>query len=1235
MIHRVQHVSHLILFGCVAALLAAGGGRAAQLSVSLDFRDEDILYGRSHGYDVVRVSGWDLTDEVGAPQLPARLVHVVLPSGSRVTAVEIVEAQGEEIPGEFSIHPAQNPEILPTPGVAMKRKQFVEPLSAVYESQEPYPGRLVELVKTGNVGRHRVASLLIYPFQYLPSERRLVYYSRIQFRLSYESLRAPFLEGGSDEIVEILKGLVVNSGDLQAEKGLSGDCEYVIITSAPYASTFQPLADWKTEKGTPARVVTTDSIYQNFSGSDEAEKIRNFIKYAYQQMGTQWVLLGGDTDVVPDRVAYAMTCEAGYPGEDDLRADLYYSDLDGTWNLNGNGVYGEMADSVDLYPEVFVGRAPVNSLQEVNTFVSKVLRYQKNPPRDYQLDVLFLGEILWRNPYTDGGVGKDLIDELYVPPRFDPILKLYERNGNENYTTVMWALNQGQNLINHDGHGWYNYMGVGEGGLDPSDMDELINGYQLGIVYSLGCWVGAFHYDAISEHFINNPLGGGVGFIANSSYGWGSPGNPAFGYSDRFDATFYEKLLSEGVNRIGATLGLCKAHYAPRSEAENVYRWHQYQLNLLGDPEMPIWTDIPSQLLVTHPESISVGATSLGIAIESDGPVEGALVCIHKDSEVYERGYTDGAGNVVLDVSVQTPGVLMLTVTGKDRYPYQDSILVYSSGAYVGYRGHRLNGGNGDQEMNPGEVLDIAVTLQNWGAGIAGDVSAVLSSSDPLVNVTDSVHEFGTLQPADTATGMYSFSVSSQAQNGHTIFFTLRIRESAHEWQGRFGIVAAAGNGNGVAEPGESLSVHIWSRNEGLGLARMVTGRIQSTDPYVSLIDSVCDFGDIGSYSTGVGDFAFVVDEHCPTPRFAGLTLLASTSDGYAFADSLLLTIGVAEFADDMEAGTGQWSHGGSLDMWRRTGQRAHSGGYSWYCGDTSYVYHNAMNCYLQSAPIVVTPDNVLSFWHWYDVTIYGVDGLYVEIIHDGISDTLDFIGSGGALDSLLIGNPWLETVYDLSVYPVGDTIRVRFRFVSDGFDVAEGFYIDDVRVGPASHSTPSAPVLLYPPDSAVANDATPTLRWLSHAGPDEYYTLQYSCDESFVGEVTTVDRLMSPMYTVPVAAQLEDDLYYWRVKVTDEYGMESEYQVPFCFTVSAGVGDIDGPIVYNQLPRGGRVTLTVYDMMGRVIRTLVDGHKDPGRHTITWSGESDSGEPVGVGVYFCTLHVGDYTKVRKLVLLK
>jgi hypothetical protein len=347
-------------------------------------------------------------------------------------------------------------------------------------------------------------------------------------------------------------------------------------------------------------VVTTDSIYPNFPGRDRAEKIRNYIKYAYENLGTQWVLLAGDVDGVPDRVAYAMTCEAHFePDEDSLRADLYYSDLDGTWDLNENGVFGEVADSVDLYPEVFVGRSPTTTRPHAEYFTSKIVTYERNPPVDYQLDILFLAEILWENPYTDASVGKDLLDSLYVPDRFDPITKLYESLGNENYQSVMDALNDGQNLINHDGHGWIDYMGVGAGHLEGEDMDALMNGNYLGIIYSIGCWVGAFHYDAISEHYINNPLGGGVGFIANSSYGWGSPGNPGFGYSDRFDHTFYEKLFVDEVRQIGANLALTKAHYIPRSREENVYRIHQYQLNLLGDPEMPIWTDLPAQLTVS------------------------------------------------------------------------------------------------------------------------------------------------------------------------------------------------------------------------------------------------------------------------------------------------------------------------------------------------------------------------------------------------------------------------------------------------------------------------------------------------------------------------------------------------------------------------------------------------------------------------------------------------------------
>jgi hypothetical protein len=85
-------------------------------------------------------------------------------------------------------------------------------------------------------------------------------------------------------------------------------------------------------------------------------------------------------------------------------------------------------------------------------------------------------------------------------------------------------------------------------------------------------------------------------------------------------------------------------------------------------------------------------------------------------------------------------------------------------------------------------------------------------------------------------------------------------------------------------------------------------------------------------------------------------------------------------------------------------------------------------------------------------VTNYGVDGIYVEIVNSvsGESDTLDFIGTGGALDSLLnTGNDWLEYSYDLCHIPPGISVYLRFSFVSDNqytYD-GEGFYIDDVRV--------------------------------------------------------------------------------------------------------------------------------------------------------------------------------------------
>jgi hypothetical protein len=107
------------------------------------------------------------------------------------------------------------------------------------------------------------------------------------------------------------------------------------------------------------------------------------------------------------------------------------------------------------------------------------------------------------------------------------------------------------------------------------------------------------------------------------------------------------------------------------------------------------------------------------------------------------------------------------------------------------------------------------------------------------------------------------------------------------------------------------------------------------------------------------------------------------------------------------------------------------------------------VNAWLASVPFAVAENCSLSFWRWFKVPNYGVDGIYVIAAHGATEDTLDFVGTGGALGDPLTGieSFWAQEWYDLSwLYP-GETVQVKLAFKSDTIDVDEGFYIDDVAV--------------------------------------------------------------------------------------------------------------------------------------------------------------------------------------------
>ncbi len=95
--------------------------------------------------------------------------------------------------------------------------------------------------------------------------------------------------------------------------------------------------------------------------------------------------------------------------------------------------------------------------------------------------------------------------------------------------------------------------------------------------------------------------------------------------------------------------------------------------------------------------------------------------------------------------------------------------------------------------------------------------------------------------------------------------------------------------------------------------------------------------------------------------------------------------------------------------------------------------------------------------------------------------------------------------------------------------------------------------------------------------------------------------------------------------QIPREYVLHQNYPNPF---------NPETTISYS-LPKAGSVTLKVYDILGRLVRTLTSGEQPAGNHEAVWNGRNISGIPVAGGIYICRLSAGDFTQTIKMLLLK
>lgn len=913
-------------------LTTAGAAQSATV-VEREFRYDPsrVRVTNRDGYTFVDASGATREFRAGRPDLPWFSERIDLPEGARVTAVEVLGVDTEVAARGARLAPA----IEPTPGLGPVSRS--RPDAAYFAARVPQPERLVELGTQGGLRGRNVAYLAVSPARWNPATGDVERVRSVRVRLTLEDGAAPLapreriVRAWEDEplpsgVPSRSLAAALSAGEAPAKAKaepfrpqqipsvLGSPVAYVIITSDALAPAFQTLADWKTQAGVPAVVRTMSFIQQQYpSAADDAERVRQFIRDAYSRWGTKWVLLGGDTDLIPTRQAITL-----FYGGESIATDLYFSCLDGNWNADGDSIYGEAfvsagdpGDNCDLVPEVYVGRAPVLTLSDAQTFVTKTLQYEKTPLGNYEHTWLMFAEVLFPQPWNQGDPtqldGAELAEDLL--PLSDQAPKIHVARLYENYTDGRWrpgavtetkqsvvdSLNVGAGIALHIGHGYRNTMEVGNGSLVNADIQALHNGNKLFNMYAINCTSSAIDFPCIGEEFILNPNGGAVTNVGSTRFDF-----PSAGRSYQYE--YFRMFIEDSIDAVGELQARQKLPFVAFSTYDGVHRWTQMTLLMLGDPELHMWSGDPRTLAVSHPSSMTLGDTTFTAHVTTGGqPLANARVTAYRSGDDFATLPTDANGDVVLPFRPDSAGSFKLTVTAYDSRPYQADVTIGPSASAMLVEGavviddDAVGGTSGDANtsLDAGEVADLRVAVRNRGGATATGVTATLTTTDPLVTISVPAASYGTLAAGAVVTPATGFRVGTPYTAGdqREIPFTLTILDDAgHSWTEKFQVTLHApelrsfahgesespGNGDGRPAAGETVTYTIQLRNQGTGTAHGVSAKLRSYDGLAIVTDSTAAFADPAPGATVTGDaFTFQV-----LSASAKLTMIVSDAMG-------------------------------------------------------------------------------------------------------------------------------------------------------------------------------------------------------------------------------------------------------------------------------------------------------------------------------------------------------------------
>ncbi len=726
-----------------------------------------------------------------------------------------------------------------------------EDLTSYVENRgnEWYPAEIVTISEPSIMRDYRFSQVTVTAVQYNAGLQKIRLISNLDLRLTIDEANNVNPKVGrelpaSNAFYNLSKGWIYGIDNFRNDNDYAGNL--LIICRSSVLTYVESFSEWKQQLGYRTTIATTTQ-----TGSSTTS-IKNYIQDAYDNWTypPDYVLLVGD--VSGSYSIPAFYCE-GYMYPYDV-TDHNYTLLEGD----------------DYFPDVLLGRISIQNTGQLATVVSKVLNYEGNP---YMANTAWYTKGLmmsvieddWGQEYYSGRetvicAGDKLLDFTYTQ------VDTFIAPDQSSHTQLRNLINTGYTFLNYRGFGSTYYWNGSSGGhmFESSDINALSNGWMLPMVTSIVCGGGDFatnnYPTCFGETWLttgtsSNPRGG-VAFIGPSEHDTKTP------FNNCMDLGIYQGITEEGI--FGASAMMLRGKMELYNNYPYCHGWggsldsdqfYFYVYNLLGDPTLEIWTDVPKDCELLISSEIPAGQNYLEVSVSSeDNEIEGFRITIITDEGLLAAGLTNINGNAYIPLEMPI-GEYTVTASRYGYIPAIEDIEVVS--------GDNLGISDYSTSITPtaGENFELDLLIYNYGQYIAAGISIEIMNYDGYFSI---INNTATLEMLESgADEMVTFEITADQHwiNGRYGKIFCNLSSSLGNSTGLIELeiqsaeMNTAGieieNGSGFLEQGALCPIHLELYNSGAISSGNISTVLFSLDDNAVVSAGISDYNNITPGNSG------------------------------------------------------------------------------------------------------------------------------------------------------------------------------------------------------------------------------------------------------------------------------------------------------------------------------------------------------------------------------------------------